>query len=72
MNIEEKIKQLSLKSIYGVKKATKLGDSYGLILPMPWIKWKCTQIDGEYYFILKMHGDSVICHPITEADLGEE
>jgi hypothetical protein len=72
MQIEEKqriIRELAKQQAFGVKKAFNFGHSYGVIIPMTWIKFHCTSIDGEYYFKFGIEDGRLIISPITDNDL---
>ena len=63
------IKELAKQQAFGVKKLVSLGGSYAVVIPMTWIKFHCTLIDGDYYFKLDVDGDTLILKAIADDDL---
>ncbi len=63
------IRELAKQQAFGVKKLVSLGGSYAVVIPMTWIKYHCTEIDGDYYFKLDVDGDTLILKAIADEDL---
>lgn len=63
------IKELAKQQAFGVKKLVSLGGSYAVVIPMTWIKFHCTEIDGDYYFKLGVEGDMLVLRAIDDDDL---
>ncbi len=63
------IRELAKQQAFGVKKLVSLGGSYAVVIPMAWIKYHCTEIDGDYYFKLDVDGDMLILKAIVDEDL---
>lgn len=63
------IKELAKQQAFGVKKLVSLGGSYAVVIPMTWIKFHCTLIDGDYYFKLDVDEDALILKAIADEDL---
>lgn len=63
------IKELAKQQAFGVKKLMSLGGSYAVVIPMTWIKFHCTEIDGDYYFKLGVEGDTLVLRAIDDEDL---
>jgi hypothetical protein len=66
---KELIRQLAQDQVFGVKKLARIGNSFGIVVPMTWVKFNCTEIDGDYYFKLNVEGGSLILRAITNEDL---
>lgn len=66
---DELIKELARQQAFGVKKLTRLGNSFGIIVPRTWVKFNCAKIDGEYYFKLNVEGGNLTLKAITPEDL---
>ncbi len=63
------IRELAKQQAFGVKKLVSLGGSYAVVIPMTWIKFHCTLIEGDYYFKLDVDGDTLILKAIADEDL---
>ena len=69
MELEEKLKKLAEHHIFGIRKLTRIGTSYGMIIPRPWILVNCVEVKGHYYFKLEVEGDKLIFTPLTLEDI---
>ena len=66
---DSKIKLLAEEKAFGIRKLTKVGDSFALILPKFWVQWYCTEIDGNYYLKLQVIDNELVFSPITSDDV---
>lgn len=69
MEIETKIKLLSQMDAFGIKKLVKVGDSFALIVPKPWVVMFCTEIENNYYFQLQVENNQLIFSPINTEEV---
>lgn len=71
MEVEEKIKTLARMGVFGIKKLIKVGDSYAIIIPLPWLNMNATKINDDYYMTIRVENNSLICSPVDENDIGK-
>ena len=64
MDLHKKIEILSKQQAFGMRKLTKVGNSFALLVPKSWLDFNCTEIDGEYYFTLQVEGNQLIFSPV--------
>ena len=69
MNTKEKIKLLSQKHTFGIRKLIELGDSYALTIPKLWVLMNCTELDDSYYLQLNIEDNKLIFMSIDEKEI---
>lgn len=69
MELKEKIRLLSEQHAFDIRKLTRIGDSLGLLVPRTWVDLHCIEIDGEYYFRLKVAEGKLIFSAIDPDDI---
>jgi len=65
------IRELAKQQALGVKKLMAIGSSYAIVIPMTWVKFHCTEIEGDYYFKLLVDGGSLVLKAITDEDVAD-
>lgn len=69
LEIEQKVKVLSQLG-FGIRKVSRLGNSYAIIVPKEWVEYFCLRTDDAYWVQMSIDEDNTLrISPLTEADL---
>lgn len=69
MESVEKIKLLAKEKAFGIRRATRIGDSYGVLVPKFWLEMHSVLLDGDYYFQMQVEDGKLIISPLNLKDV---
>ena len=69
--LEAKLKILADLGLFGLRRLSKWGNSFGLVVPKDWLNLECLLIGETYWVTLEQQGTAIVVHPVTEKELQE-